>query len=121
MAFKGRRWFNPSQPQTLVIATWLLYIDGVLGLLGFFSGNPLALISGLASAAAAFGIANEQKWGYGLGIAVSVLELVLLVVIAGGFTGLVRGTLLIPFLFAIALVAALLHPLSREYQKVWFE
>jgi hypothetical protein len=27
-----RRWTNPSQPQTLQIAVWLLYFNGVLGL-----------------------------------------------------------------------------------------
>ena len=30
------------------------------------------------------------------------------------------GTVLISFLFAIALVALLLHPMSREYQRIWF-
>ena len=28
--------------------------------------------------------------------------------------------MLISFLFAIALVALLLHPMSREYQRIWF-
>ena len=29
----GRRWINPSQPQTLYGATMLCYIDGAFGLL----------------------------------------------------------------------------------------
>jgi hypothetical protein len=28
---------------------------------------------------------------------------------------------LISFLFAVALVALLLHPMSRDYQRIWFK
>jgi ABC-type amino acid transport system permease subunit len=95
-----KRWFNPSQPQTLQIAVWLLYFNAVGGLL--------------------LGIANEQRWGYILGVVMAVLDVVLIVAAAGGVMDVFRGTVLISFLFAIALVALLLHPMSREYQRIWF-
>ena len=40
--------------------------------------------------------------------------------VTGGVMDVFRGTVLISFLFAIALVALLLHPMSREYQRIWF-
>ena len=55
-----RRWLNPSQPQTLQIAVFLLYIHAVFGVLfgAFASLIGLALIAG--SAGAGYGIANER-------------------------------------------------------------
>src|SRR5689334_5843876 len=37
---KTRRWTNPSQPQTLYMATFLLYLEGVLSVI---FGNAVAL------------------------------------------------------------------------------
>lgn len=122
---EGRRWLNPSLPQTLQISVWLLYIDGVLGLLTgsvlFFLG-PLLGLAGLAGCVAAgFGIANEKRWGYGLGVGVAAVQVLLYLVVAGGIMGLLRGTIIISFAFAVALLVALLHPMSRDYQRIWFK
>jgi hypothetical protein len=124
MALESRRWFNPSQPQTLQIAVWLLYFNAVGGLI-FGSvyitlGVFLGLIALVGCGAAAFGIANEQRWGYLLGVAMALLQ-VLLIVGVVGILGLFKGVALISFLFAIALVALLLHPMSRDYQRIWFK
>jgi len=124
VAMETKRWFNPSQPQTLQIAVWLLYFNAVGGLLlgsFFFALGPIAGLASLVGCgAAAFGIANEQRWGYILGVVMAVLDVVLIVAAAGGVMDIFRGTVLISFLFAIALVALLLHPMSREYQRIWF-
>jgi hypothetical protein len=124
MALESRRWFNPSQPQTLQIAVWLLYFNAVGGLI-FGSvyitlGVFLGLIALVGCGAAAFGIANEQRWGYLLGVAMALLQ-VLLIVAVVGLLGLFKGVALISFLFAVALVALLLHPMSRDYQRIWFK
>jgi hypothetical protein len=111
---ESRRWFNQTQPQTLQIATFLLYFNAVWMLL-FFRG--LGLIGAawiVASAVGGYGIANERKWGYGLGIAASLIPFVLL------FTHAVTVGLL-TLLFQVALVALLLHPQSRDYQRIWFK
>ena len=123
MALESRRWFNPSQPQTLQIAVWLLYFNAVGGLI-FGSvyitlGVFLGLIALVGCGAAAFGIANEQRWGYLLGVSMALLQ-VLLIVAVVGILGLFKGVALISFLFAVALVALLLHPMSRDYQRIWF-
>jgi hypothetical protein len=124
MAMETRRWFNPSQPQTLQIAVWLLYFNAVGGLLLGSIYLTLGPLIGLASlvgcGAAAFGIANEQRWGYLLGVAMAILQ-VLLIVAVVGVMGLFKGVALISFLFAVALVALLLHPMSRDYQRIWFK
>jgi len=124
MALESRRWFNPSQPQTLQIAVWLLYFNAVGGLI-FGSvyitlGVFLGLIALVGCGAAAFGIANEQRWGYLLGVSMALLQ-VLLIVGVVGVLGLFKGVALISFLFAVALVALLLHPMSRDYQRIWFK
>jgi hypothetical protein len=114
-----RRWLNQSQPQTLVIAVMLLYLDAVFIALsgGIFSGLGLIIIVG--SVAAGYGIANERKWGYFLGIGIAVfflLPFALSLLNNGNFGGNAIG-----LLFAVAKFALLVHPQSRSYQRIWFK
>jgi hypothetical protein len=110
------KWLDRTQPQTLQIATMLMYINAVFDLIGgvAFALFPVGAILTLGSAAAALGIANEKKVGYWLGVVIAVLPLVL--IITGRF-----GATLVSLLFEIALVALLVHPMSRSYQKTWFK
>jgi hypothetical protein len=112
------KWVNQFQPQTLYMATILCYVDAVFGLL--FGGLYLLnlLIVGCL-AAGAFGIANEKKWGYAVAVGGAVLQVVLLLVVFG--MAVFTSTVIISFLFDAALVALLLHPMSREYQRIWFK
>jgi hypothetical protein len=112
------RFFNPHQPQTLQFGVILCYIDAVLGLLSAQFLTGLLIAVGLA--VGAFGIANEKKWGYALAVAAAVLQLLTLVVIFR-FGVLSDIGVLIPFAFDAALVGLLLHPMSRDYQRIWFK
>jgi hypothetical protein len=115
-----RRWINQTQPQTLVIAVLLLYIDAafdVLALLGGGGRVPLLFLALMVGkVAAGFGISNERKWGYYLGVAIAVLALLPFLLFGG-----LSGAAIIPLMFAIARLALLLHPQSREYQRIWFK
>ena len=118
---ESRRWTNQGQPQMLQIAVFLLYINAGLSVFAMvrFGVFPLLVLAAAAgNVAAGYGIANEKKWGYVLGVAVAVLPLLLRVVFGG--VGVVGGDLL-TLLFEIALVALLLHPQSRDYQRIWFK
>ncbi len=112
-----QRFFDPSQPQTLQIATFLLYLDAAFAFLGGLA-NGIGLLVAAAYAGGAYGMANGKKWGYGLALGVAVLQLVLLMS-AGSIDQLLRAHT-IQVMFAVALVALLLHPQSREYQRIWF-
>ena len=110
------KWVNQFQPQTLYMATILCYVDAVFGLLfgGVFLLN--LLIVGCLGAGA-FGIANEKKWGYGLGLLMAFLPFILrLIFLHNPF-----ATQIIDLMFEVALVCLLLHPQSREYQRIWFK
>ena len=111
-----RRWTNPSQPQTLQIAVFLLYIDAFFALLGF------NLLIAVASAAAGFGIANEKKWGYILGVVISTLALLFIarVLWIDGLDRLFEVQVLLASVFPVAQFALLVHPQSRDYQRIWF-
>ena len=116
-----RRYLNPSQPQTLQIAVMLLYLNAAFWVLNMVLAGafPLwAILIMVGQAAAGYGIANERKWGYALGIAVSVLPFVLRFLDSGDP---LSGTNIISLMFEVALVALLLHPQSREYQRIWFK
>ena len=106
-----QRWINQSHPQTLLMATYLLYIDAFFGavsvLLGGFSVVLVLLAAG--AGAAGYGVANDRNWAYYLGIGVSVLGVLFNL---GNILGL---------MFAVAQLALLLHPMSRSYQQVWFK
>jgi len=112
------RWLNQTQPQTLVIGTVLLYLDAVFNVLGGL-GSPILLLIGAAMAAGGYGIANEHKWGYAMGAAAAVAQLLLLIAVVH-LSGIL-GSWLIDAIFDVALVALLLHPDSRDYQRIWFK
>jgi hypothetical protein len=114
-----RRWVDPSQPQTLQFAVFLLYAQAVLLLLfgAFINPIGLALIAG--GIGAGYGIANEQKWGYGLALVVALSPFVLRVVFDG--IASVFSAPLIELMFEVALVVLLLHPQSRDYERIWFK
>ena len=117
-----RRWLNQSQPQTLVVAVFLLYIDAVFYVLfgGFLAPLGLILIAG--SVGAGYGIANERKWGYYLGLGIAVFGLLPYILsLVGTGHALAGGGGLIGLLFAVAKFALLVHPQSRSYERIWFK
>ena len=120
------RYFDPSQPQTLQIATMLLYFEAALGVLGLLTGGgPLGFPFIAAYAGGAYGMANEKKWGYRLATGAACLRLGLFVFLIFDFGGPLAFALLptsavIELIFAVALAALLLHEQSREYQRIWF-
>lgn len=110
------RWFNPSQPQTLVIGVLLLYINAFFAI---FQG-AFGLLFAIGFVAGGAGIASEKKWGYSVGVATAVAQVAVLVLFVGLLDLLGSAQGLIRLLFDGALVALLLHPMSREYQRIWF-
>ena len=111
-----KKFLNQFQPQTLVIATLLLYIDAFFDLISFSGALVIAAILG---AAGGYGIANEKRWGYALGTVFAVAQVVLLFSFAGSQA--FDFPLILTLLFDGALVALLVHPQSREYQRIWFK
>jgi hypothetical protein len=119
VAVNDRRWFNPSQPQTLQMGVILLYIDAFFLLIYGLYQVPLFLLAIIAMAAGGFGIANDRKWGYALGVFGAILNLVTPLLYGVGLSYYL-GANIINTIFSVALVALLLHPMSRDYQRIWF-
>jgi hypothetical protein len=114
-----RRWTNPSHPQTLQIAVFLLYANAVFGLLfraPFLIFGILGFLVIVAYAAGGFGVANDQNWGYIVAVAVSALVLVGTLANFG-----VQIGNLINIMFDVALLVLLIHPMSRSYRQIWFK
>ena len=130
-----RIWVNSRQPQTLYISQLLMYFNGVLAILfgglsavGRFDlfgsralGTAAVLLLTIGMVAGTFGIANERRWGYRLGLAAALAPLLITmgVVMTSGVGRALRDP--IGLMFEIALVALLLHPMSTSYQKIWFK
>ena len=122
-----RQWINQGQPQTLVIACFLLYLNAAFGLLDLLRAGSAVSASGIGllyygvtiagGVAGAYGIANERKWGYFLGLGTALFPFALSFYLIGN----PFGADLLTLIFEIALVVLLLHTQSREYQKVWFK
>ena len=145
-----RKWFDRMQPQTLQIATWLLYLDGVFMLLAVIDRSGvegylvrrydlgIIIVLGVVSLYALGGMlmANDLRLGWKLAVAASFSPFVLNVVgtrsalSTFGFgspvspydylTGRIFGGGSINLLFNTALVVLLLHRQSREHQRIWF-
>lgn len=113
-----------------MIAQFLLYFDAFFLLLGALFGGGLGLIGLVALAASvygAYGIANELKRGYQVAVFASFLPLALraIQVFFGNDPTLGIGYILfsaniVNVIFQYALIALLLHPMSRNHQKIWF-
>jgi lysylphosphatidylglycerol synthetase-like protein (DUF2156 family) len=113
-----RRWTNPSHPQTLQIAVFLLYAKAAFALLGLLLGaglGPVGFLVVLAYTAGAFGVANDQNWGYILAIAVAALVVVLSLSLGINFRNIIS------LMFDVALLVLLIHPQSRTYRSIWFK
>ncbi len=118
-----RVWVNRHQPQTLYIAQLLMYFQGGLGLLFAVIGarglTVYSLVIAAGKLAAAYGIANEMRWAYKLGVVIAALPILVLLLLA--VTNDVGWLWADPIglLFDIALLALLLHTHSRSYQRYW--
>jgi hypothetical protein len=118
-----RRWTNPGQPQTLQIAVFLLYINAVLNVLFGAVFSVYGLLFTVGFAFGGFGIANEKKWGYWVAVLTAAAELALIAlptIVDDGVGSIFNIGLLLQLLFPVALFALLLHPMSRDYQRIWF-
>ncbi|MFM7894194.1 MAG: hypothetical protein ACKO8P_10355 [Actinomycetota bacterium] len=133
-----RKWLDRMQPQTLQIATWLLYINGFFALVELVDGGGVlhyfrvryafGLFFGLAIVAAyvlgGFLMANERKigWRVAVGAAASpfVLTFIAYTQIGASLRFRIFGGSLLSFAFDVAVLALLLHPQSREHQRIWY-
>jgi len=115
------QWLNRSHPMTLQAGVILGYISAVFGLIQPSFFFPVFIGVG----AGAFITANNKRWGYYLlAVCASFIVLILLILFVGRvFDQSLIGSLasLNRLVFPTALAAAILHPQSREYQKIWFE
>ncbi|MCL4448900.1 MAG: DUF2127 domain-containing protein [Actinobacteria bacterium] len=119
-----KHWFNTMQPQTLQLPVILMYINAGFTLLGLIANRGssvvvmLAIIIALSEVLPAWGIANDRKWGYYLGLGITSLYLILVImaIVVSGMTFIS----ILSLMFAGAMVALLLHRESREYQRMWF-
>lgn len=134
-----RKWFDRYQPQTLQIATFLLYFKGFFALVDWLgrtdwigaarvlkgsTGSAVTLAVVVAYIAGGFLMANERQWGYRLAVVAAFSPFLLrLWVLQGTRVSLLdrlTGGRVLTLIFDVALVALLLHPMSRNHQRVYY-
>lgn len=125
-----KKWFDRMQPQTLQIATWLLYINGFFAFANFVDSRmELGYIRRFFTFGPVYGLAviavhvlggllmaNERKIGYKIAVVASFTPFVSNLIV---YRSLI-GVSFLGSIFDIALIALLLHTQSRSHQKVWF-
>ena len=145
-----KKWFDRMQPQTLQIATWLLYFDGFFALVSLIDksgyvgylrfqypfGSTLGVISVALYVLGGWLMANDLKIGYKLSVTAAAMPFVLRFLAVRSFsqnfetqspvgitdylTGRIFGGSVISSAFDIAVLALLLHTQSREHQRIWY-
>lgn len=141
-AFKNldaRKWFDRMQPQTVSIATILLYIDGVFALLRFLDRTDIEgymRVYGGLHAVIAFGfiicfplggflMANGKLFGWYVSLLAAfspfILRIIFKTTIADLMTwrDVIVGSSYVNLMFEVALCALLLHSMSQDYVKRW--
>lgn len=141
-AFKDlnpRKWFDRMQPQTVSIATILLYINGAFAFLRFLDrtdvegymrvyGGLHALITIvliLCFPLGGFLMANGKLFGWYISLLAAfspfILRIIFKVTIADlmAWRDVIVGGSYVNLMFEIALCALLLHSMSQEYVKRW--
>ena len=114
------QWLDRTQPQTLYMATILLYVDAFWWVLYLLFGTAVFGLLALPAIFAGLGIANEKKLGYWGAIAVAAVNLLILLELFLWAHGQ-SITIIMNLMFGAALLALLLHPMSRSYQRIWFK
>ena len=145
-----KKWFDRMQPQTLQIATWLLYFDGFFALVSLIDKSgyigylryqyPFGFLLGIISVAlyvlGGWLMANDLKIGYTLSVIAAAMPFVLRFLAVRSFaqnfetqspvgitdyvTGRIFGGSIISSAFDVAVLALLLHTQSREHQRIWY-
>ena len=116
------------------IGVFLLYFNAALALVDLLTdaGNYEALVFQesrqlvrllliAANAAAGYLIANERRVGYSLGLTVALIPLLVRVYAAFEYDVGIFEANVIGLMFEVALVALLVHPQSRDHQRIWFK
>jgi hypothetical protein len=105
------------------MAVLLFYINAAFLALRGGLLSPFGILIIVGQVACGFGIANGKRWGYVLGVIVASLAMALFVVLplAVDLGRIFDPLFLINALFPVALFALLVHPMSRSYQRIWFE
>jgi len=134
-----RKWIDRMHPQTLAIAIVLLYIDAVFALLGFIDRNNefgllrtmggvnalFALVAIASFPLGGFLMANGKLLGWYVAVGASLTPFVSRLLIALEYPASLRfiltGSGTLSFLFEAALVALLLHGMTRSYVRTWLQ
>ncbi len=100
----------------------LFYLDAALSVVFGGLRSPVVALLVAAGVAAGLGMANERRWGYLLALGVTGLRVaVLLWVLASEGIGMVLDPdFLLIALVPVAMFVAVIHPQSREHQRIWF-
>jgi hypothetical protein len=128
-----RRWTNPSQPQTLYMAHLFLYFSAAFNIIYVLLGRGIqlflpnlvqpSLVEIVLEVAGGYLIANERKLGYYLAFGAAALALYPPVanLLQTGIGTLFNLNWILAVVFPAILLILLIHPMSREYPRIWFK
>ena len=135
-----RKWFDRMQPQTMQIATWLLYLNGFFALISFMDnrdwigyarvdkgafGTLIGILVVGSFIGGGFLMANDRKIGYKLALVAAFSPFALRIWVLWSYQEFsaidkITGNDTIGFIFEAALCGLWLHPQSREHQRLWY-
>ena len=120
------RFMDDSFPETLRGALFLLYVSAVIGLLTGALNSTGGVLFSAGRVAAALATVQGRRWGYSLAVGLAVARIVPYVLswtyfqtIAFAGLGFDDSSVLDLF-FAVLFLALLLHPRSRDHQRLYF-
>lgn len=110
------KWINTSLPQTLLIATYLMYLEAVFAILFGSVRSLVFLVVTAGFIVGALGVSNERRWGYYAAVVTAILNVAITVwlLLTSGFG------VIFALAISIAILALLRNRQSNSYQRIWF-
>ncbi len=102
---------------------WAAYALVRAILVGEFAGGAIVwlMVFGFVRVFAAYGISNENKWGYWMGLVVTALTIIpTLYALVHGPSLALHPDFLLLLVAPVAIFFSLLEPSSRDFARTWF-
>lgn len=119
-----RRFLNDAQPRPLFLAQFALYAWAFYDVAHSILAGPFSfwtIVFGVFRGLGAYGLSNERVWGYWMAIVVAAVSFLPVITAVVNNPALAwRPDVWVLVAFPAVVLSLLTHPVSRDFERIWF-